>query len=104
VKLLEDARPNDGFGTTGQPDAALLPWPYEAKNQLYYHKEGLPFSEKELTEQVQVPSPPHPLLHLLLPVPVLIILSASQTGILWSRGKFALLTTSSYANYMWDSV
>ncbi len=26
------------------------------KNQLYYDKEGLPFSDRELTEQIQVSS------------------------------------------------
>lgn len=54
TKLLEDARPQDGFGTTGQPSAALLTAPPEAKNGLYDRKDAVPYTEKELAMQVQV--------------------------------------------------
>lgn len=54
TKLLEDARPLDGYGTSGQPNGALLEWPYEAKNQLYYDRHGMQLSDKEKAELVQV--------------------------------------------------
>ena len=53
VKLLE-ARPQDGFGTSGQPSAALLTWPQEPNNSLYYSRDAVPYSDKELAMQVQV--------------------------------------------------
>ena len=52
--LLEDKRPLDGYGTSGQPNGALIQWPFEAKNQLYYDRAGLQLSETEKSEQVHV--------------------------------------------------
>lgn len=52
--LLEDKRPLDGYGTSGQPNGALIEWPFEAKNQLYYERPGMQLSETEKAEQVHV--------------------------------------------------
>lgn len=57
--LLEDKRPLDGYGTSGQPNGALIEWPFEAKNQLFYDRAGLQLSETEKSEQVHVRSASH---------------------------------------------
>ena len=54
TKLLEDSRPQDGYGTSGQPSGALLTWPYQPKNGLYYDRDDVALTEKELSLQVQV--------------------------------------------------
>ena len=59
TKLLEDSRPQDGYGTSGQPSGALLTWPYQPKNGLYYERDAVALTEKELSLQVQVSISPH---------------------------------------------
>ena len=59
TKLLEDSRPQDGYGTSGQPSGALLTWPYQPKNGLYYERDAVALTEKELSLQVQVRISPH---------------------------------------------
>ena len=62
AKLLEDsqskdlieARPQDGFGTSGQPDGALISWPYAPKNSFFYDQPAVPYTDRELADQVQV--------------------------------------------------
>lgn len=58
-ELLEQARPLDGFGTTGQSNGALISWPYAPKNTFFYGKDAVPYTEKELADQVQVGTLPH---------------------------------------------
>ena len=75
--LLEDKRPLDGYGTSGQPDGALIEWPFEAKNQLYYDRSGMQLSETEKADQVQVHKAPIIDLQICISLLILVLIQAS---------------------------